>query len=76
VNLNLKKGVNLPNTKYRCLQMTEKDIADAILLSDKSRLDCLIFVKTPQILKDLQDLIAEHAEYKIQLLPKSKCQKL
>jgi pyruvate kinase len=30
----------------------------------------LSFVKTPQDLKDLQDLIAEHAEYKIPIIAK------
>jgi pyruvate kinase len=37
---------------------------------DKSRLDCTFFVKTPQDLKDLQNLIAEHSDYKIRSLPK------
>jgi pyruvate kinase len=45
--------------------MTEKDIADAILQLNKSRLDCPFLCKTPQDLKDLQDLIAEHSEHKI-----------
>jgi pyruvate kinase len=36
----------------------------------KCRLDCTFFVKTPQDLKDLQDLIAEHAEYKIPIIAK------
>jgi pyruvate kinase len=32
---------------------------------NKSRLDCPFLCKTPQDLKDLQDLIAEHSEHKI-----------
>jgi pyruvate kinase len=37
--LKSKKGVNLP-TKISLPAMTEKDIADAILQLNKSRLDC------------------------------------
>jgi pyruvate kinase len=50
--------------------MTEKDIADAILQLNKSRLDCPFLCKTPQDLKDLQDLIAEHSEHKIPIVAK------
>jgi pyruvate kinase len=36
---------------------------------DKSRLDCTFFCKTPQDL-DLQNLIAEHSDYKIPIVAK------
>ena len=69
--LKSKKGVNLPNTKISLPAMTEKDIADAIFaIGQKVDWIALSFVKTPQDLKDLQDLIAEHAEYKIPIVAK------
>jgi hypothetical protein len=40
----------------------------------KCRLDCISFVKTPQDLKDLQDLIAGALWYKIPIIAKLKCQ--
>jgi pyruvate kinase len=69
--LKSKKGVNLPNTKISLPAMTEKDIADAIFaIGQNVDWIALSFVKTPQDLKDLQDLIAEHAEYKIPIIAK------
>ena len=69
--LKSKKGVNLPNTKISLPAMTEKDIADAIFaIGQKVDWIALSFVKTPQDLKDLQDLIAEHSEYKIPIVAK------
>ncbi|HEY4619186.1 MAG TPA: pyruvate kinase [Flavobacterium sp.] len=69
--LKSKKGVNLPNTKISLPAMTEKDIADAIFaIEQKVDWIALSFVKTPQDLKDLQDLIAEHSEYKIPIVAK------
>lgn len=69
--LKSKKGVNLPNTKISLPAMTEKDIADAIFaIGQKVDWIALSFVKTPQDLKDLQDLIAEHSEYKIPIIAK------
>ncbi|MEN9909307.1 MAG: hypothetical protein RLZZ540_2456 [Bacteroidota bacterium] len=69
--LKSKKGVNLPNTKISLPALTEKDIADAIFaIGQKVDWIALSFVKTPQDLKDLQDLIAEHAEYKIPIIAK------
>src|SRR3970040_2494389 len=51
--------------------MTEKDSADAIFaIEQKVDWIALSFVKTPQDLKDLQDLIAEHSEYKIPIVAK------
>ena len=69
--LKSKKGVNLPNTKISLPAMTEKDIADAIFaIGQKVDWIALSFVKTPQDLKDLQELIAEHSEYKIPIVAK------
>lgn len=69
--LKSKKGVNLPNTKISLPALTEKDIADAIFaIEQKVDWIALSFVKTPQDLKDLQDLIAEHSEYKIPIIAK------
>jgi hypothetical protein len=50
--------------------MTEKDITDAILLLDKSRLDCTFFVKHQDLKKRFAKIwIAEHSDYK-RSLPK------
>ena len=69
--LKSKKGVNLPNTKISLPALTEKDIADAIFaIEQKVDWIALSFVKTPRDLQDLQDLIAEHAEYKIPIVAK------
>jgi pyruvate kinase len=37
---------------------------------NKKRLACTFFCKTPQDLKDLQNLIAEHSDYKIPIIAK------
>ena len=69
--LKSKKGVNLPNTKISLPAMTEKDIADAIFaIGQKVDWIALSFVKTPRDLQDLQELIAEHSEYKIPIIAK------
>ena len=69
--LKSKKGVNLPNTKISLPALTEKDIADAIFaIGQKVDWIALSFVKTPQDLKDLQDLIAEHSDVKIPIVAK------
>jgi len=69
--LKSKKGVNLPNTKISLPAMTEKDIADAKFAIEQ-QLDwiALSFVKTPRDLQDLQELIAEHSEFKIPIVAK------
>lgn len=69
--LKSKKGVNLPNTKISLPALTEKDIADAIFaIEQKVDWIALSFVKTPQDLQDLQDLINTHSEYKIPIIAK------
>ncbi len=69
--LKSKKGVNLPNTKISLPALTEKDIADAIFaISQDVDWIALSFVKTPEDLKDLQDLIAKHSATKIPIIAK------
>lgn len=69
--LKSKKGVNLPNTKISLPALTEKDIADAIFaISHDVDWIALSFVKTPQDLKDLQELIAKHSNHKIPIIAK------
>jgi pyruvate kinase len=69
--LKSKKGVNLPNTKVSLPALTEKDIRDAIF-AIKAQVDwiALSFVRTPRDLQDLQELIAEHSDYKIPIVAK------
>ncbi|MEM0576237.1 pyruvate kinase [Flavobacterium polysaccharolyticum] len=69
--LKSKKGVNLPNTKISLPALTEKDIADAkFAIEQKLDWIALSFVKTPRDLQDLQELIAEHSEFKIPIIAK------
>jgi pyruvate kinase len=69
--LKSKKGVNLPNTKISLPALTEKDIADAIFaIGQKVDWIALSFVKTPQDLQDLQELIDKHSDYKIPIIAK------
>jgi pyruvate kinase len=69
--LKSKKGVNLPNTKVSLPALTEKDIRDAIFAC-KEKVDwiALSFVRTPQDLQELSDLIKEHSEHKIPIIAK------
>ncbi|MDV6169624.1 pyruvate kinase [Flavobacterium sp. DG1-102-2] len=69
--LKSKKGVNLPNTKVSLPALTEKDIRDAIFAC-KEKVDwiALSFVRTPQDLQELQDLISEHSAHKIPIIAK------
>jgi pyruvate kinase len=69
--LKSKKGVNLPNTKVSLPALTEKDIRDAIFAIE-SKVDwlALSFVRTPDDLKDLRDLIEKHSDHKIPIVAK------
>ncbi len=69
--LKSKKGVNLPNTKVSLPALTEKDIRDAIFAIE-NQVDwiALSFVRTPNDLEDLQDLIAKHSDHKIPIIAK------
>ncbi|WP_395052638.1 pyruvate kinase [Flavobacterium sp.] len=69
--LKSKKGVNLPNTKVSLPALTKKDIKDAIYAIGKD-VDwiALSFVRTPEDLMELQDLIAKHSDHKIPIVAK------
>jgi pyruvate kinase len=69
--LKSKKGVNLPNTKISLPALTEKDVKDA-LFAIKMKIDwiALSFVRTPEDLIQLQDLIKENSSYKIPIIAK------
>ncbi|MFY7810563.1 MAG: pyruvate kinase [Flavobacterium sp.] len=69
--LKSKKGVNLPNTKVSLPALTKKDIKDA-LFAIENEVDwmALSFVRTPQDLIELQELIAKHSSYKIPIVAK------
>ncbi len=69
--LKSKKGVNLPNTKVSLPALTEKDIKDAIFaIEHKVDWIALSFVRTPEDLKDLRDLIEKHSDHKIPIIAK------
>ena len=74
--LKSNKGVNLPNTAVSLPALTEKDIEDAIFaISLKVDWMALSFVRHAQDIKDLQALIAKHADYKIPIISKIENQK-
>ncbi len=66
-----KKGVNLPNTDISLPALTEKDVKDAIFACQQG-VDwiALSFVRHAKDVKLLQELIAEHSEYKIPIISK------
>lgn len=70
-SLKSKKGVNLPYTKVSLPALTKKDIEDAIF-AIKLEVDwmALSFVRTPEDLVELRDLINKHSEYKIPIIAK------
>ncbi|WOC41230.1 pyruvate kinase [Polaribacter sp. HL-MS24] len=69
--LKSKKGVNLPNTAISLPALTEKDKADAIFaLEQEVDWIALSFVRTPEDLKMLRDLIDQHSEYRVPVIAK------
>ena len=70
-SLKSKKGVNLPNTKISLPALTKKDIKDAIFAIEQE-VDwmALSFVRTPEDLVKLSDLIKEKSSYKIPIIAK------
>ena len=69
--LKSKKGVNLPNTKVSLPALTQKDIKDAIFaIEHKVDWMALSFVRTPEDLMLLQDLISKHSDHKIPIIAK------
>jgi pyruvate kinase len=69
--LKSKKGVNLPNTAISLPALTEKDMEDAVFAIEQE-VDwiALSFVRTPDDLRMLRDLIAQHSEYRIPVIAK------
>lgn len=69
--LKSKKGVNLPNTKISLPALTEKDIKDAkFAIEQEVDWMALSFVRTPEDLIKLSDLIKEKSSYKIPIIAK------
>jgi len=70
-SLKSKKGVNLPNTAISLPALTEKDKADAVFAIEQE-VDwmALSFVRTPEDLRMLRDLIAQHSDYRIPIIAK------
>ena len=63
--LSSKKGVNLPNTAISLPALTEKDIQDAhFMLDNEFDWIALSFVRHAQDIKDLKELIKNHATSK------------
>jgi pyruvate kinase len=69
--LKSKKGVNLPNTAISLPALTKKDKEDAIFaLSLNVDWIALSFVRTPEDLRMLRDLIAQHSAYRVPVIAK------
>ncbi len=66
-----KKGVNLPNTAISLPALTEKDKKDAIFaLQQEVDWIALSFVRTPEDLRMLRDLINLHSDYRVPVIAK------
>ncbi|WP_397444648.1 pyruvate kinase [Polaribacter sp. R77954] len=69
--LKSKKGVNLPNTAISLPALTEKDMEDAVFaIGQQVDWIALSFVRTPDDLRMLRDLIAQHSDYRIPVIAK------
>lgn len=69
--LKSKKGVNLPNTAISLPALTEKDKKDAIFaLSLDVDWMALSFVRTPEDLRMIRDLIDKHSDYRVPVIAK------
>jgi len=69
--LKSKKGVNLPNTKISQPALTKKDIKD-VIFAINLEVDwfALSFVRSPNDIKELQELINLHSDFKIPIIAK------
>lgn len=69
--LTSKKGVNLPNTKVSLPALTDKDRKDAVFALDQE-VDwiALSFVRTPEDLRMLRDLITQYSSYRVPVIAK------
>lgn len=69
--LNSKKGVNLPNTNISLPALTEKDKKDVVFaIGLEVDWIALSFVRTPEDLIELQEIIKKHSSYKIPIVAK------
>jgi pyruvate kinase len=69
--LKSKKGVNLPNTAISLPALTEKDKEDAVFaLGLDVDWMALSFVRTPEDLRMLRDLIDQHSDYRVPVIAK------
>ncbi|MDG2193664.1 MAG: pyruvate kinase [Polaribacter sp.] len=69
--LSSKKGVNLPNTNISLPALTEKDMKDAIF-SLEQHVDwmALSFVRNPEDLRKLHDLIKQNSSHRVPVIAK------
>lgn len=69
--LSSKKGVNLPNTKISLPALTEKDMKDATFAIEQN-VDwiALSFVRNPEDLRKLHDLISHKSSHRIPVIAK------
>lgn len=69
--LKSKKGVNLPNTNISLPALTDKDKKDAVFAL-KQEVDwiALSFVRTPEDLRMLRDLIKQNSRYRVPVIAK------
>lgn len=69
--LSSKKGVNLPNTNVSLPALTGKDRKDALFAIEQN-IDwiALSFVRTPEDLRMLRDLIDQNSEYRVPVIAK------
>lgn len=69
--LSSKKGVNLPNTKISLPALTEKDMKDAIFaLEQEVDWIALSFVRNPEDLRKLHDLIKQKSKHRVPVIAK------
>lgn len=69
--LSSKKGVNLPNTKISLPALTEKDMKDAIFaLEQEVDWIALSFVRNPEDLRKLHDLIKQKSTHRVPVIAK------
>lgn len=69
--LSSKKGVNLPNTNISLPALTDKDMKDAIFaLEQKVDWMALSFVRNPEDLRKLHDLIKQNSSHRVPVIAK------
>ncbi|CAA0166817.1 pyruvate kinase [Tenacibaculum maritimum] len=69
--LKSKKGVNLPNTNISLPALTDKDKKDAVFaLEQEVDWIALSFVRNPEDLRMLRDLIAQKSSYRVPVIAK------